>query len=331
MAWSRRCKTRRRRLIHRSYTGKWSYHPLLISLPGTNECLRLVNRSGNRTSMDGADGALAEVLERLVRHFDRVQVRGDSACYDQKLIRACEAQPGVRFAFVMKSCPSLVALAEALPPETYRRFDWERPEEVARRQRVEARRRRRRTRKSRARARGYRTLATTDQWIAEFRYRPSWAEREYRVVVRRQTVATSEGQQRLFAQVHYRFVITTVEDGSPTDVIRLAYGRCAQENTIEQLKNGIAAMKMPTGELRANAAFLMAGQLAWNLRAWLSLLALPRESLHWEWKRFRHAFVYVAAQVGARARSVVQTISASHRFAADFLRASERLEALVFR
>jgi len=314
-----------------SYTGKWSYHPLLISLQETNECLRLINRPGNRPSMEGADTALADVLTRLVRSFDQVQVRGDSACYDQKLIRACEAQPQVRFAFVMKSCPSLVALAEALPPEAYRRFVWERPEETARRARVEARRGRRRTRKNRARARGYRTLTTTDQWIAEFRYRPSWAEREYRVIVRRQTVATSQGQQRLFAKLHYRFVITTVEDGSPMDVIRFAYGRCAQENTIEQLKNGIAAMKMPTGELRANAAFLMAGQLAWNLRAWLSLLVLPKESLYWEWKRFRHAFVYVAAEVAARARAVLATISASHRFTAQLLAASVRLDRLVFR
>jgi hypothetical protein len=314
-----------------SYTGKWSYHPLLVSLEETNECLRLINRPGNRTSMEGADTALAEVLARLVRCFDQVRVRGDSACYQQTLIRACDAEPQVRFAFVMKTCPQLVARAEALPPEAYHRFDGERPEEAARKARAQARRRRHRTRRSRARARGYRTLRTTEQWVAEFRYRPSWAKREYRVIVRRQTVATSQGQQRLFAKVHYRFVITTIEEGSPTDVVRFAYGRCAQENTIEQLKNGIAAMKMPTGELRANAVFLMAGQLAWNLRAWLSLLALPRESLHWEWKRFRHAFVYVAAQVGTRARSALATISASHRFAAAMLQASQRLEALVFR
>ena len=314
-----------------SYTGKWSYHPLLISLAETNECLRLINRPGNRPSMEGADVALAEVLERLVRHFEVVQVRGDSACYDQKLIRACDAQPQVQFAFVMKTCAELVARAEALPPEAYHRFDWERPEEAARKGRVEARRHRRRTRKSRARARGYVTLTTRDQWVAEFRYCPSWADRDYRVIVRRQTVATSQGQQTLFARLHYRFIITSIESGSPMEVIRVAYGRCAQENTIEQLKNGIAAMKMPTGELRANAAFLMAGQLAWNLRAWLSLLALPKESLHWEWKRFRHAFIYVAAQVGARARSVRATIAGSHRFAGAFLQASTRIEALVFR
>ena len=108
-----------------SYTGKWSYHPLLISLQETNECLRLINRPGNRPSMEGADVALAEVLERLVRHFEAVQVRGDSACYDEQLIRACEAQSQVRFAFVMKSCVGLVARAEALPPEAWHRFDWE--------------------------------------------------------------------------------------------------------------------------------------------------------------------------------------------------------------
>lgn len=120
--------------------------------------------------------ALAEVLEHLVRQFDAVQVRGDSACYDEQLIRACEGQPKVRFAFVMKSCAGLVARAEALAPEAWHRFEWDRPEEAARRTRVEARRHRRRTRKSRARARKYVTLKTRDQWVAEFRNRPSWAD-----------------------------------------------------------------------------------------------------------------------------------------------------------
>ena len=41
-----------------SYTGKWSYHPLLLTLAETHEPLRTLNRSGNVTSAEGAADAL---------------------------------------------------------------------------------------------------------------------------------------------------------------------------------------------------------------------------------------------------------------------------------
>ena len=315
-----------------SYTGKWSYHPLLISVAETNECLRLINRSGNRPSAEGSGEALDECLGRLTRHFRKVRVRGDTAFGGQETVRVCDVYKNVEFAFGLNATANLVQMAENLSPRAFRPFD-PRPPAPGRGHKVMRvrRRRRRRTRRARARARGYDTLRTVRESVAEFPYRPGWADRDYRIVVRRQLVETSRGQEVLFEQYRYRFFITNIPDMTPAEVVRFAYGRCNQENTIEQLKNGMATMKMPTGELVANAAFLMAGQLAWNLRAWLSLLALPEESLRWEWKRFRHAFVYVAARVVRKARRVCVRITASHRFAAQFLAASERLDALVFR
>jgi len=93
----------------------------------------------------------------------------------------------------------------------------------------------------------------------------------------------------------------------------------------------VAALRMPTGELVANGAFMTAALIAWSLRSWLSLLALPAETLRWEWKRFRHAFVYVAVKVVTGARSVVARVSESHRFTSEMLAASTRLDALGFR
>ena len=43
---------------------------------------------------------------------------------------------------------------------------------------------------------------------------------------------------------------------STRGVVDLTYQRCDQENIIEQLQNGIAGMRMPTGGLLSNAAFL---------------------------------------------------------------------------
>lgn len=311
-----------------SYKGTWSYHPLLISLAETNECLRLINRSGNFASAEGVEEALDPCLGRLKEHFKRVLVRGDSAFYRRELIELCLAH-GTDFALVMKSSPALAAAAAALPEERYRPFESHPAEPVNSRRLRQSRRTRQRIRRLKARRRGYRTLTTISQWVAEMRYRPHGLDRDFRVIVKRQLVRSAKGQETLFDSYVYRFIITSIEDKTAPETLRLAYGRCAQENTIEQLKNGLAAMRMPTGELVANGAFMMAGLIAWNLKSWLSLLALPAESLHWEWKRFRQAFVYVAAKIVAGARVAVARLAASHRFTPQMLAACGRLDAIA--
>jgi len=41
-----------------THDGRWAYQPLTITLAGTGECLRLINRPGNVRSSDGAGEAL---------------------------------------------------------------------------------------------------------------------------------------------------------------------------------------------------------------------------------------------------------------------------------
>ena len=312
-----------------SYTGKWSYHPLLISTAETNECLRLINRPGNASSAEGVEDALDPCLERLTGIFDRVFVRGDSAFYRTELIKLCEAH-GADFAFVMRSCPALEQAVRALPEARFRPFA-PRLDQACSRRLKQHRRKRQRIRRLKARQRGYRTLSTQAEWVAEMRYRPSGLDRSYRVLVKRQLIEERNGQAALLERYQYHFVITSIQDLPAADLVRFAYARCNQENTIEQLKHGLAALRMPTGELLANAAFMLAALIAWNLKAWLSLLALPAESLRWEWKRFRHAFVYVASKIVTRARTSVAQLASSHRFTPQLLTASQRLDALVFR
>src|SRR5205823_5881986 len=37
-----------------AYDGRWGYHPLVLTLANTGEVLRVLNRSGNRPSSEGA-------------------------------------------------------------------------------------------------------------------------------------------------------------------------------------------------------------------------------------------------------------------------------------
>ncbi len=121
-------------------------------------------------------------------------------------------------------------------------------------------------------------------------------------------------------------MLTNLTDLAAERIMDLTYRRCDQENLIEQLQTGLAGLRMPTGELLSNAAFLRCARLAHNLKSWLAQLVLPRETVRWEWKRFRHAFVYVAATVIHRARQVWVRLAASHRYHNDLVSALVRLQ-----
>jgi hypothetical protein len=311
-----------------SYDGRWSYHPLIATLSETGEWLRVVNRPGNAVSQEGASKMLAECLDLTAPHFGERIWRGDTAFYEAKLINLT-VQRGAHFVVCVDTMPNLVAIAEKLPQRAWKAMEWHPqekaiPEEEQRQKRV-------RWRSFKARKRGYRDIASLEQDLAEFRYRPTDCDREYRMVVRRVKTRETQGQQVLFEGYRYRFMLTDQEEWTAEQVVRFGYGRCDIENDLEQQENGIAAMKMPTGELLANGAFLLMAELAWNLRAWASLLLLPKETRVWEWKRFRHAFVYVGAKVIRQARQVVAKISGAHRYAMELARAMNRAAALSVR
>jgi hypothetical protein len=305
-----------------TYKGGFGYHPLVISLSGSGECLRLVNRPGNAPSAEGAAAQLGQLAPLLESRFEHVLVRGDSAFARQDIFDVCD-QRGWSFAMVSPTQVNFAELAESLPERSWQPFRANESQPVA------APRRRRRgvnRRRRIARRRGKRDLKLQRQWIAEFDYRPARSKRTYRLVVRRQRIEESQ-QGQLFELWRYRFVITNLPRSVTTEqVVRETYRRCDQENVIEQLQGGIAAMRMPTGGLLANHAFLVCARLAHNLKAWLAMLALPAEALRWEWKRFRKAFVYIAARVVLTGRTLVVRLARSHRFAEDIQRGIVRLQ-----
>jgi len=300
--------------------GGFGFHPLVISLAETQECLRLVNRPGNVACSEGAARQLLELVPMLERRFESVLVRGDSAFACQEIFDVCD-QNGLSFAMVSATQQNFAALADALNERSWSPF---RATEPAREGKT--RRRGKDLRRKQARARGKRDLKLEKQWIAEIAYTPARSQRSYRLIIRRQRIEESR-QGELFELWRYRYVLSNLPASVSTEeVVRLTYRRCDQENVIEQLQSGVAAMRMPTGGFHANWAYLVCARLAHNMKSWLAMLALPREVMRWEWKRFRKAFVYVAARIVRSARQNLLRLADSHRFATTLQRAIVRLQ-----
>src|SRR5262249_34631703 len=75
--------------------------------------------------------------------------------------------------------------------------------------------------------------------------------------------------------IRYFFYITNPWAWEPAAVVSFANDRCNQENLIEQLKNGVRALRAPSNTLEANGAYMVVAALAWSLKVWLALLQPP--------------------------------------------------------
>jgi hypothetical protein len=306
-----------------SYDGRWSYQPLVVSLAGSSECLRVVNQPGSARSSDAAAEALRAVLPRVQRHFRNALVRGDTD-FDRADVFQEVIDAQAYFAIGGRVYPNRAALAQALPESAWQPFIPR-----ARHAWSSAPVRRGRTpnwRKHKAAQRGFRNLRTIRQWIAELSYQPAGLQHPCRMIVRR-ILIEEEKQGALFESFRYRLILTNLPRSyTPHEIVDLAYQRCDQENVIEQFGAGIAGWRMPVAEFMGNWAWLQIARLAWNLGKWIAQLALPAEMVRWEWKRFRRHFVYIAAKVLKKGRRSIVQLTHSHRHLPEILVAHTRLQ-----
>jgi len=140
-----------------------------------------------------------------------------------------------------------------------------------------------------------------DRAIGLVRQQPTKCKRPYRVIVLKKSLSVEEGQVRLFDDVRYFFYITNRSDLTAAEVVWLCNERCNQENLIEQLKNGVNALRMPVDSLVANWSYMVMASLAWTLKAWFALLVRKREHrdhlLGMEFRRFLHGLIRIPVQI----------------------------------
>ena len=121
------------------------------------------------------------------------------------------------------------------------------------------------------------------------------------MVVVKKTIKVTQGQAYLFDEFRYFFYITNDKRMSAEEVVFFCNDRCDHENDIDQLRNGIHALKMPTGDLVSNWAYIVIASLAWTLKAWMGILMPHRATgydiVRMEFRRFLNMFINAPVQI----------------------------------
>ena len=312
-----------------AYNGVWGYHPLLVSLANTSELLFVVNRPGNRPSHDGAAEWIDRGIELVRPTFKQVCLRADTdfaltAHFDRW------TDDGVRFAFGIDAMPNLVGIAKGVEERRWKPLK----RRIKRPIHGERRRRPENVKERIVREREYKNIKLVSEHVAEFRYRPVKCKREYRVVVLRKNLSVEKGERVLFDDIRYFFYITNIWGKSAAEIVFFCNDRCDQENLIEQLKNGLNALRMPVGDLVSNWAYMVMASLAWTLKAWFALMVRDSERrealLRMEFRQFLHAIVMLPCQIVRTGRRIVYRILGYNEWTRTFLRTFDRIRQLEF-
>jgi hypothetical protein len=317
-----------------AYDGTWGYHVLIVTLANTGEVLRIVNRPGNRPSHEGAAAALDQAIATCQRAgFRSILLRGDTDFSQTKYLDHWDDQEGVQFIFGYDNVPVLVAYVQDFAESVWQRLTRPARYEIATRPRQKPDH----VKDAIVVERGYEVLRLTGEEVTDCVYRPVACNREYRMIVVRKNISKEKGGVWLYDEYRYFFYITNDWTKTPEEIVFLANDRCHQENLIQQLKNGVHALKSPLKTLESNWAYMVMTALAWNLKAWAAL-RLPENGrwakehhaekmwlLGMEFKAFLHVMVAIPCQMVKQARQTVFRVLSCHVHMKTFFRLATTL------
>lgn len=275
-----------------TYKGKVCWHPLLCFVGETGEWLHAKLRNGHAGASTGATRFLDECLRRPPEGA-RLFLRADEGFWGQHFFADCEHKQ-ITYAV---GAP-LIASVRVRISEIAER-DWQ--------------------------PASYRGGSE----VASFRWRPKSWKQERRFIVRRDPVETGEQLTLEGREWHYWALVTNDSERSADELECWHRGKANLENQIKEAKLGLGLDNLPCKSFHANWAYLLCTLLAFNLLAWLKLLALPPQESTSYAKRLRFRFIAVAATVGRSGRRLVLRLSAGYPLLADFIETLQRIRGLA--
>jgi hypothetical protein len=218
------------------------------------------------------------------------KLRADSGFYSRAVVEWCEAQ-GFMFTITADQTAPLLEALTALPERRWRNL----PEYA---------------------------LAE----VAELRYQPTGWARPYRYVVKREVAETKDGE--LYWKYHA--TVTNEEEQAACEVVVWHFQHANMENAVKEHKSGLGLEKLPTQKFHADWAYLLIGQLAFNLVAWFKRLVLPPSYHRATIKTIRHHLLNLAGKIVHTARRCFLMISDQYRYPAVWRFAIGQLAHLQF-
>jgi hypothetical protein len=217
-------------------------------------------------------------------------LRADSGFYSKSVAEWCEAH-GVIFTITAEQTAPLLEAIAALPEHSWRLL----PEY---------------------------DLAE----VAELRYQPTGWSHPYRYVVKRELAVRKTGE--LYWKYHA--TVTNDEGRSARALVVWHLQHATMEKAIKEHKSGFGLEKLPTQKFPANWAYLLIGQLAFNLLAWFKRLVLPSVYHQATIKTIRHHLLNLAGQIVHTARRCFLMLADRYRYQAVWCFAIGRLAHLQF-
>ena len=248
-----------------SYEGTTGYQPVLALWAEMNVVLGDEFRDGNVPAHQQLLAITQRALQALPDTVGERYFRGDSACYEQRLLdwlrdeqRAAGPQGRIGFAISARLHPALHAELVATPE-----LRWQ----------------------------AYSEDSVVVKQCCEVEYVPEETGDPYRQPLRYVAIRIRKKQQALFADgstVKYFAVVTNLWEWTPKRLLQWHREKAGSIEAVHDvIKNELAGGVMPCGRFGANAAWLRLAILTYNVLTALKRLALPPELLSARPKRLR--------------------------------------------
>jgi DDE family transposase len=276
-----------------TYDGRTGYQPVVALWAEQDVVLADEFRDGNVPAGSGNRRVIEQALAALPGGVDAIRVRGDSALYEQTLLRWLETKR-IGYTISADMSPELAAAIRALPESAWQ---IEREDGDALR-----------------------------QW-AEVPYVPSdgVAAKDRPAPPRYLALRITKKQGRLFAdggELKHFAMVTNLPDpdgGSGLDLIQWQRGKAGTvEHAHHVLTNELAAEALPSQRFGANAAWFRLNVILYNLLSAFKRIALPEELHDARPKRLRFVLLNGVGKVVRHAReTLLRLVGETRRQLAD--------------